>query len=248
MYLLFLDESGAPGDEIFALGGAAVRADRWHEVRQRWTSCLDALGWPPDKELKWSGVRNGEVPPDTADGAYECLSSLPVECFTTILWPTVGKIRFEELFASDEDTYATALTFIAERYQRFLANQDSYGVIVLDSRKREADDRMRKFFVRIQNEGTPFAELERIVDSLLLGPSHFSLGLQLADLVVGPARASQIGLGDGSRRHKQLVESVYNRHPASNEVDGVGLKTFPDSTKPKEQQEAPEVRLFNPRD
>ncbi len=88
----------------------------------------------------------------------------------------------------------------------------------------------------------------RIVDSLLLGPSHFSLGLQLADLVVGPARASQIGLGDGSRRHKQLVESVYNRHPASNEVDGVGLKIFPDSTKPKEQQEAPEVRLFNPRD
>ena len=43
---------------------------------------------------------------------------------------------------------------------------------------------IRRYFDRIHEEGTDFAELDRIVDGLLLGPSHFSLGLQLADLVV----------------------------------------------------------------
>lgn len=245
MYLLFLDESGTPDEGVFALGGIAVRADRWHELRERWSSCLDQAGWPADKELKWSGTVNGEVPPDMADAAYDCLSTLPVECFSTVLYPTMGKGDYEEFFATDEDTYATALTFVAERFQRFLASKDSQGVIVLDSRRRDVDDIMRKYFIKIQEEGTGFSKLDRIVDGLMLGPSHFSLGLQLADLVVGPARSAQIKLGDGSRRHKQLVESVYSRHPMTGEVMGVGLKYFPDGARPEPPADN---RLFDPRD
>jgi len=245
VYLLFLDESGAPDEGVFAVGGIAVRADRWPELRSRWDRCLAECGWPEDKELKWSGTVRGEVPPDVADAVYDCLAGLPIQCFTTVLWPDVGKGHYEQFFATEEDTYATALMFIAERFQRFLVQEDSYGAIVLDSRRREVDDRMRQFFTRIKREGTPFAELERIVDGLLLGPSHFSLGLQLADLVVGPARSAQIKMGEGSRRHKQLLETVYCRHPASGEIDGVGMKCFPDSTRP---DRGPEVRLFNPRE
>lgn len=245
MHILFLDESGTPDDGVFAVGGFAVRADRWHQVRSRWDACLDEVGWPADRELKWSGTLNGEVPPATADAIYDCLAGLPIECLATVLWPDVGRIRHEAMFASDEDTYATALTFLAERFQRFLGHHDSYGVIVLDSRRREVDDRMRRFFVRIQREGTAFSELERIVDGLLLGPSHFSLGLQLADLVVGCARSAQLNLGEGSRRLRQL-EPVFMNHPASGKIDGVGLKLFPDSAKP--EATFPDERLFNPRD
>ncbi|MBK8293706.1 MAG: DUF3800 domain-containing protein [Solirubrobacterales bacterium] len=242
MYLLFLDESGTPDDEVFALGGIAVRADEWHVLRERWDECLRDAGWPLDKELKWSGTVNGEVPPDVADAAYECLAKLPVECFVTVLYPKMS--GYEEFFGSDENTYATALTFIAERFQRFLSNHDSYGVIVLDSRRRETDDRMRRFFTRIQRDGTPFAELERIVDGLLLGPSHFSLGLQLADLVVSCSRAATFNLGENSRRLK-VIKRAFATNPSTGEVDGVGMKYFPDSTKP---EKPPEVRLFNPRE
>ncbi len=52
-------------------------------------------------------------------------------------------------------------------------------------------------------------------------------------------------LGDGSRRHKQLVESVYSRHPMTGEVMGVGLKYFPDGARPEPPADN---RLFNPRD
>lgn len=236
MYLLFLDESGTPDDTVFALGGIAVRAEDWHLLRERWDDCLTAAGWPLDKELKWSGTSNGQVPPDVADAAYGCLPTLPVECFVTVLYPTVG--GYEEFFGSDEDTYSTALMFIAERYQRFLDHRDAYGVIVLDSRMREEDDRLRRFFTRMQREGTPFTELERIVDGLLFGPSHFSLGLQLADLVVGCSRAATFAPGDNTRWFRGL-DPVFARHPSTGQVDGVGLKVFPQSRRD-------DSKLFDP--
>lgn len=242
MYLLFLDESGMPDEGVFALGGFVVRAEDWHVLRRRWDDCLETAGWPTDRELKWSDTTTGVVTPEVADAVYECLPTLPIECFVTMLYPEMS--GYEDFFATDEETYSTALMFLAERYQRFLDHHDSHGVIVLDSRRRETDDRLRRFFTRIQKEGTPFAELERIVDGLLLGPSHFSLGLQIADLIVSCSRAATIRTGDSSRWFRGL-EPVFARHPSTGEVDGVGLKYFPDSTKP---EKPPEVRLFNPRD
>ncbi len=163
------------------------------------TTASRPQGWPVDKELKWSGTGSGEVPPAVAEAAYACLPTLPIECFVTVLYPTLS--GYEEFFGSDENTYSTALIFIAERYQRFLAHRDAYGVIVLDSRMRESDDRLRRFFTDMQREGTPFTELERIVDGLLFGPSHFSLGLQLADLMVGcsgPPHSDSVTTAAGS--------------------------------------------------
>jgi hypothetical protein len=147
----------------------------------------------------------------------------------------------ERFFADDEATYTTALTFVAERFQHFLVAQDSYGAIVLDSRHREVDDRMRRFFERLQEEGTPFTGLERIVDSLLLGPSHFSLGLQVADLVVASTLAGRSHLGDASRWHKQLLPR-FASHPATGATEGVGIKEFP----PRQHREAlPSGKLFD---
>lgn len=240
MHLLFLDESGKPSDRMFALGGVAIRADEWDALRRLWDAALVEAGWPLDKELKWSGTRSGEVPPACADAVYAALADAPVTCFVTVLKPLAGRKSHPGLFADDEETYSTALTFIAERFQRFLTREDSYGVIVLDSRRREVDDRMRRFFERLQREGTPYAQLDRLVDSLLLGPSHFSLGLQIADLVVGSALSAQRGPGDGSRWHKQLLPR-FARHPDTGEVEGVGLKVFPDKVV---MEESPSAKLF----
>ena len=241
MYLLFLDESGTPDDEVFAVGGVAIRADRWHAIRDRWNETLEQAGWPVDKELKWSDTRSGLVPPDVADAAYGCLAELEVECFVTVLWPTIS--GYDEFFADPETIYSTAITFLAERFNHSLANHDSWGAVVLDSRRRDEDDRMRRFFTGIQDRGTRFAELDRIVDSLMLGPSHSSLGLQLADLVVGPTRAAQWKDGEASRRFKQL-RPRFAIHPATGRVEGVGLKVFPD---PGTSGRGSDDRLFNPR-
>ena len=54
---------------------------------------------------------------------------------------------------------------------------------------------MRRFFERLQREGTPYQQLDRIVDALFLGPSHYSVGLQAADLVVASTLAAQGAAG-----------------------------------------------------
>ena len=226
MYILFLDESGKPGDRAFAVGGVTVAADRWAELRQLWESALKTHRWPIDRETKWHGIRTGEVPPALADDLFTAVCGAPVVCFVVVLRPLAGRKQHDALFATDEDTYATALTFLAERFQRFLADRDSHGVMVIDSRRPEVDDRMRRFFERLQREGTPYQRLDRIVDALFLGPSHYSIGLQAADLVVASTLAAQGQLGDASRWHKQLLPR-FARHPATGEADGVGLKVYP---------------------
>ena len=134
--------------------------------------------------------------------------------YVSYLRPLAGRKTHEQLFRDEEATYRTALTFLAERFERMLAREDSYGVIVLDSRERAKDDRLRRFFERLRDEGTEFMELDRLVDSLLLGPSHFSIGLQVADLVVGSTVAGRRGqLNDASRWHKLLLERCFARHP-----------------------------------
>lgn len=240
MYLLFVDESGKPDERTFAVGGVAVRADEWGLLRDRWLAALDAHVWPHEKEIKWHSIRTGIIPPALADELYAALSDSPITCFVVILKPLAAKQRRPDLFATPEDTYAQALMWLAERYQRFLAHHDTYGAIVIDSRQDDMDQRLRKFFERLQRDGTPYLKLERIVDALLLGPSHHSIGLQTADLIVGSTLAAQRSLGDASRWHKQL-RSRFARHPDTGALDGVGLVTYP---RQASMEDPPPAKLF----
>jgi len=212
VYLLFVDESGRPDERAFAVGGIAVRADEWALLRDLWFAALDSAGWPRDLEAKWHGIRTGTVPPALADALFAALAQAPVVCFVVVLKPLAAKQRRPDLFATPEDVYANALMWLAERYQRFLARNDAYGSVVLDSRMEDQDARLRRFFERLQRDGTPYVSLGRIVDSLLLGPSHHSIGLQAADLIVGCTLAAQRAPGDASRWHKQLLPR-FARHP-----------------------------------
>jgi len=69
--------------------------------------------------------------------------------------------------------------------------------------------------------------LDRIVECLFLAPSHFSIGLQCADLVTATTVAAERGAGQG-RGYLRSLMPRFAAHPASGEVAGVGLKRFPD--------------------
>ena len=240
VHLLFLDESGQLEQRrFFALGGIAVRDADWPELRRLWQETLRAAGWPLDRELKWHGIRTGEVPPAIADAVFDALAVAPIRCYVTLLDIELGAESFPEFFATGEDVYATGLMFLAERFHHLLAAEDDLGLIVVDSRFREDDQRLRRFFGDLTAEGTPYTKLERIVEGLFLGPSHYSIGLQCADLVVAATTAAERGGGDARRYLKKLLPR-FAVHPATGEVEGVGLKRFPEPVaRPREHH-----RLF----
>lgn len=233
VHLLFLDEAGTPGQPLFVLGGVAILADRWPKLRARWRELAGAGGRPPEAEVKWTNVkRNGHLASRLADVLVECGAT----AFLVELRTEEGLIAAPELFASPEDVYATALMFVAERFQRFLAHHDDYGAIILDQREGTQDERLRRFSRRLADDGTPFTGLDRIVDPVLLSPSHHTIGIQAADLVVGSALAlGRAGAPDISRKRVELAGRLHERllpcfarHPHTGEIEGVGIKRFPD--------------------
>jgi len=242
--LLFLDESGKPDQGgLFALGGVAIRDADWPELRDLWQATLREHRWPLDRELKWHGIRKGEVPPALADAVFEALATAPFTAYVAVMDLDRGPQEFPPAehgyFRSPEDVYATALMFLAERFQHLLAEEDDQGIIVVDSRFREDDRRLRRFFADLTDEGTPYMKLNRIVEGLFLSPSHHSIGLQCADLIAAATAAAERSIGQGSGYVKKLAPR-FARHPQSGAVEGVGIKRFPDALeRPRER-----YRLF----
>lgn len=231
MHLLFLDESGQlSARRFFALGGVVVRDRDWLHLRDLWHATLAAHGWPADREVKWHGIRTGEVPPALADSVVDALAGAPLHCYVTLLDIELGTNAAPEFFATDEDTYATGLMFLAERFQLLLRAADDVGLIVVDSRFRENDARLRRFFADLTKDGTPYSRLERIVEGLFLGPSHYSIGLQCADLICAITAAAERGNGQARGYLKTLLPR-FATHPATGALDGVGIKRFPEQVR-----------------
>lgn len=234
MFLLFLDESGTPGGSSFVLGGVAIPVSRWHELRLRWNDVRVSSGQRLDTEVKWSRVKgSGQLACQLADLLIDCGAT----AFATHVRPLEARTLEPELFDSDEDTYATALMFLAERFQHFLVGRDAYGAIVIDHRNSGQDERLRLFFRSLARVGTPFLELDRIVDPIMLSPSHHTLGIQAADLVVGPILTLSMADEPGiSQRQVELARQLHQRllpcfarHPKTGSIEGVGIKRFPES-------------------
>jgi hypothetical protein len=231
VHLLFVDESGQLDQGgFFALGGIALRDGEWPELRRLWQETLAAHGWPLDREVKWHGIRKGEVPPALGDAVFAMLAAAPVTVFVTLLDQAAGRVQHPEHFDTPENTYATGLMFLAERFHKLLEAEDDLGLIVVDSRFREDDARLRRFFSDLTKDGTPFMQLPRIVEGLFLGPSHHSIGLQCADLVVAMTAHAERGPGIGRGYLRKLMPR-YAVHPATGELEGVGLKRFPEQVR-----------------
>jgi hypothetical protein len=240
MHLLFLDESGRlEQDGLFGLGGIAVRDTEWHRLRDVWHDTLRSNGWPLDLELKWHGIRSGNVPPALANAIIAALAQSPFTAYVVLLDLPRGRDLFPEYFATPEDCYSTALMLLAERFHHLLAAEDDLGLIVVDSRFREEDSRLRRFFADLTESGTPYMKLGRIIEGLFLGPSHYSIGLQCADLVTAITTSAERG-GGQARDYLKTLLSRFATHPATGALDGVGIKRFPDTVAP----ERPKHKLF----
>jgi hypothetical protein len=98
------------------------------------------------------------VPPALADHVFDTLAAPPFTAYVCLLDPELGAEREPDFFRTPEDVYATGLMFLAERFHRLLEAEDDLGLIVVDSRFREDDQRLRRSFADLTKDGTPYMQ------------------------------------------------------------------------------------------
>ena len=140
MHLLFLDESGQLSErKLFALGGIALRDSNWDALSDLWQQTLEAHGWPADREVKWHGIRTGEVPPALADAVVAALARAPVACYVTLLDQELGlETAPESCEGSCGTSKGTTMSgrggrgrrSVRRRFERLLAEDENYQALL----------------------------------------------------------------------------------------------------------------------
>jgi hypothetical protein len=109
----------------------------------------------------------------------------------------IDKLRCQEKYGEgDEDAYFRALRFILERYRAMLYYRGGRGDVLVESRGKVEDSRLKKTYERLYNHGTGYQsadDMQAVLTSKELKFARKSAniaGHQIADLVANPARRS----------------------------------------------------------
>ena len=139
------------------------------------------------------------------------------------------------------DPYHYCLRCLVERYIMYLQAHGFRGDVLIESRFKKADKRLKASFENIYKNGTGHLPA-RIIQShltsgdILMKPKIANVaGLQLADLLAHPSarymryEKDKLQQPDdfGARVARILVEKKYRRHPNSRRIEGFGLKWLP---------------------
>ena len=130
--------------------------------------------------------------------------------------------------------YHRAYKVLTERFQYFLqdlereSGQRINGLIVCDHRNNHQDDRLRALHQKLVNaEGNATSVYANLIEGLFLAPSHYSVGVQFADLVAGTIFRK---FESGDDRFYELIKPLI-RTSAAGRMEGYGLVTLPKDIK-----------------
>lgn len=242
MHLLFIDESGslAPkakyteGDK-FVLGGISISEDTWFKVDVD----LKALKkkYAVSEEIKWRYFY-------TEKGKKTSLSSLDEkqkEQFRKDIYSIITRYKSIKIISvvadvglcyqrvhiqSDDDLYWYAYKRLTERFQYYLqdltkeAGCKMNGIVVCDHRERKQDKRLEDMHYKMMHGQEEYtSSFANILEGVFIVPSHFSTGIQLADMVAGGIY--RWFAKEDDRFFKQIYERI--RTSPNGKIDGYGI-------------------------
>jgi hypothetical protein len=210
--IAFIDEAGSPEipclskpgsqDAVFCVGTCFMRIHYWQELKEIYEQTRDDFNIPLDQELKWKNLVRHTGPAKHLDDArvwtfLETLigridprkfKAVAVTVYKDDAYNRKGYIR------EAQDIYNSAVLFALQRLQNDL--DDRYGegancpaLIIADSRERGGqDNRLRSFVDGAITGGGLWVKFDKsIVEGILFQVSHYSVGVQIADLIAGAA-------------------------------------------------------------
>ena len=239
MHLCFIDESGTPPNRpnpdqpYFTLAAAIIKASDWHGIAD------DVHGFAVQHglrgELKWRffapGNRAGDNPL-LAKGPEErkelslafarLLARTPI---TVIACVTDIDASFRYGCAADQQSlYHFCYKPLSERFQYFLQDCGSIGIVIADHRGRD-NDRMFKAHhqAMVARKGINVSAFGRFVEGLFLQDSHQSIGIQIADFVAG---AIHRAYSTGDSEHAAILKPMIRARPDGS-ILGFGIVQHP---------------------
>jgi hypothetical protein len=241
-HIAFLDEAGVP--EIPALSKGSVGAvfcianvfmpmHYWRDLQRIYDEVRDDFGIPTNEELKWRNLVRGTGP--TAD--LECDCEAFIESLVSRLDPEQFRAVGISVFKDDvykakgyiregQDIYNAAVLFALQRLQNEI--NDCFGedahcpcIVIADSRQRGGqDNRLRKFVDNAMGgTGGIWVNFEKsLVEGILFQVSHYSVGVQIADLLAGAIYQKDVREDD---RYYKLWKPVLRKSPTGT-ISGYG--------------------------
>lgn len=244
--MLFMDESGTPpkpgaeGQRYFVAGGIMVPVMVWQSLRDGLYGLKIRRGLRGELKWRYFAPSNDDLRNPMHQLDADVRNSIRSEVYALIckhravktVACVVSAAAAYEMPSVNEpaDIYHLAYKGITERFQYHLqelsrgVGAKQFGIVIADHRGRDDDRILRQVHQKLLHSGGKFiSSYDNFVEGLFLTPSHFSVGIQLADLVAGAVwrRFER----DDSRCFDELKPSL--RRSAAGAIEGYGLIKSP---------------------
>ena len=237
MYLLYVDESGDPGDpanggsDFLILGAAALFEGKWSHVERSLRLLIDRYfpAAPKPTEIHLTELRSGKKAYRTLtrvrrEEMLDELCQLAVNLLPTEL--TMFTIIADKKYwyvqnpgRNFEDLYAALFEDLSSRFDLYLRRRNAEGapckgVVIADEHKQSLSTALKANHKLFQRDGTQWARLYNLIETVFFLSSHESPGLQLADLA-SFAVWRLVTANDDSIASR--IGSIYDREPLASQ-------------------------------
>ena len=248
MQFLFVDESGtpptpeqSPRQPYFVLGGIVIPEDIWKKLADDLTQIKAHFNITG--EIKWRYFS------PTTKGKPHSMSHLTgeqKEAVRTALYAAIRKYRSVRIISvvvvtekayqstpyvkTPDDMYWYAYKQLTERFQYYLQDigrmvgETMNGIVVCDHRGPRDDMRLQELhYQMLFSQDWKTAKYANLVEGLFMAPSHFSVGIQFADMVAGAIYRTYSAK---DLRYWNQIQNSFRVSPKG-AIEGYGLVLWP---------------------
>lgn len=260
MYLMYIDESGdtqtfqEDGSKILVLTGCIIDEKDKIDIETRFREIKKKYYFNPNVEIKSNFLRyaNPDIPDISSpiklhsreqyDALEKDIADFLKLINTTLIAVVIDKKEFWRQYPA-QNPYDSAYIFLLERFQTFLHSENSLGLCVIDPRegrleKKHIDKELDKIHNLVRWESGDFwKKCPRIIERVLFSSSDLTVGIQICDLYCYPV--FNIFEYNKQRGEYWRFDEItypklyfYTKDTSGRpQIDGTGLKFFPEQTK-----------------
>ncbi len=159
----------------------------------------------------------------------------------TVISVLVDKKEHRDLYKTWQyDPYHYCLAILLERYIMFLEQNKVVGDVIIESRGKKEDSRLKKSFSELYEKGTQYIDAQSFQENLTSSQlkvkpkSNNISGLQLADILAHPSRNDMLRRFDFEEKQNttfgdkiiHILEKKYHRN-MEGKIIGYGIKKLP---------------------